>query len=54
MELRLIVWETKEVPFADVEETSDIYITVFLDRDIKKSTDVHYRCQDGNVYLRLI
>lgn len=50
MELRLIIWETKDIPFADIEETSDIYVTVFTDEKIKKSTDVHFRCQTGNVY----
>ena len=49
MELRVIIWETKDVPFADIEETSDIYVTVYTDEKQKKSTDVHFRCQTGCV-----
>ena len=51
MELRLIVWETKDIPFMDVEETTDIYVTAFLEDKLKTSTDVHYRCQTGCVIL---
>ena len=49
MELRIVIWETKEIPFADIEETSDIYVKVFIDENTKKSTDIHYRCQTGCV-----
>jgi hypothetical protein len=45
----VIVWETKDIPFMDIEETTDIYVTCFVDDKQKKSTDVHYRCQNGNV-----
>lgn len=51
MEMRLIVWETKDIPYADVEETCDMYVTAYLDKDVKKSTDIHYRCQTKCVYL---
>ena len=48
MELRLIVWETRDIPNLDVEETSDIYVSAFVDDKHKReSTDVHYRCQTG-------
>ena len=49
MELRLIVWETKDIPFMDAEETTDIYVTAFIEDKNKKSTDVHFRCQTGCV-----
>ena len=48
LELRLVVWETEEMRMMDVEDTSDIYVTVFVDQKEKQSTDVHYRCQTGN------
>ena len=47
VELRLIVWETENMRMMDVEDTSDIYVTAFLDQKEKQSTDVHYRCQTG-------
>ena len=48
IEMRLVVWETEEMRMMDVEDTSDIYVTAFVDQDEKQSTDVHYRCQTGN------
>ena len=48
LELRLVVWETEEMRMMDVEDTSDIYVTAFVDQKEKQSTDVHYRCQTGN------
>ena len=33
MELRIVIWETKDIPFADIEETSDIYVKVFIDEN---------------------
>ena len=48
VELRLIVWETEEMRMMDFEDTSDVYVTAFIDPKKKQSTDVHYRCQSGN------
>ena len=48
VELRLVVWETEEMRMMDAEDTSDIYVTAFVDQKDKQSTDVHYRCQTGN------
>ena len=31
----------------DTQDTSDIYVTAFVDAKDKQSTDVHYRCQTG-------
>ena len=47
VELRLVIWETEEMRMMDVEDTSDIYVTAFVDSKEKQSTDVHYRCQTG-------
>jgi hypothetical protein len=46
-ELRVIIWETKDIPAGDVEDCSDMYVTVFIDAETKQSTDVHFRCQTG-------
>ena len=48
LELRLVVWETEEMRMMDFEDTSDIYVTAFVDQDKKQSTDVHFRCMTGN------
>ena len=48
VEIRLVVWETEEMRMMDAEDTSDIYVTAFVDPKDKQSTDVHYRCQTGN------
>ena len=48
VELRLIIWETEDMRMMDVEDTSDIYVTAFVDQKDKQSTDTHFRCQTGN------
>ena len=47
VELRLVIWETEDMRMMDFEDTSDIYITAFMDAKNKQSTDVHYRCING-------
>jgi hypothetical protein len=47
LELRLVIWETEDMRMMDIEDTSDIYVTAFVDAKNKQSTDVHYRCQTG-------
>ena len=47
VELRLVVWETEDMRAMDVEDTSDIYITAFVDQKDKQSTDTHFRCMTG-------
>ena len=47
VELRLVIWETEDMRMMDTEDTSDIYVTAFMDKKNKQSTDVHYRCQNG-------
>ena len=48
-EVRLVVWETKNVEIKDWEGTSDIYCRAFFGNDKKtdKRTDTHYRSMDG-------
>ena len=48
VELRLIVWETEKMRMADIEDTSDIYVTAFVDQKKKQSTDIHFRCTTGD------
>lgn len=47
VEMRLVIWETENMKCMDVEGTSDIYVTAYLDQKKKQSTDVHYRSQNG-------
>eukprot|EP01114_Cavostelium_apophysatum_P012665 TRINITY_DN2890_c0_g1_i2.p1 TRINITY_DN2890_c0_g1~~TRINITY_DN2890_c0_g1_i2.p1 ORF type:complete len:2032 (+),score=608.70 TRINITY_DN2890_c0_g1_i2:72-6098(+) len=46
MELRLIVWETKEVVFAD-KKCSDIFVTAYPEGQKPQVTDTHWRSEDG-------
>lgn len=46
-EVRLVVWDTKDVICADIEGTSDVFIRAFFDTKDAKETDTHYRCTDG-------
>ena len=48
IELRLVIWETEGMRMADVEDTSDIYVTAYVDQKKKQSTDTHFRCMTGN------
>jgi hypothetical protein len=52
--LRVIVWETKDVPNNDPEDVSDIYVKCALnslDNDLKGQTDTHIRAQNGFVSI---
>jgi hypothetical protein len=46
-ELRLIIWETEDIPMLDVEGTSDIYMTALFNGE-SQATDMHFRCQNGS------
>jgi len=48
VQIRLVIWETEDMRMMDVEDTSDIYVTAFIDPKEKQSTDTHFRCQTGN------
>lgn len=50
MELRVIVWETKECAFKDeAEKCNDLFVSGKMrnqpDKD-PKETDIHWRCRD--------
>lgn len=47
MEMRLVVWKTRDIPMMDVEETSDVYIAAFVDPKKSQTTDTHFRCVNG-------
>jgi hypothetical protein len=48
MELRLVVWDTKDVIKADWEGTTDIFVRAFFDsKKDSHETDTHFRCQTG-------
>lgn len=47
MEIRLVIWKTKDIPNMDVEETSDVYVVGFIDPKNKSETDTHFRCMNG-------
>lgn len=50
MELRMVVWETENIPRGDIEGVSDEYINCYIDHDKKQSTDMHFRCQGKGSY----
>ena len=47
IEMRLIIWETENMKMMDTEATSDIYVNAYVNPKTKQSTDVHYRCTNG-------
>lgn len=52
-EIRLIIWETRDVPLVDNFKSVDILVRVFFDPDgwtgneIVKETDTHFTSKDG-------
>jgi hypothetical protein len=50
--VRLIIWETREVPLVDGDSV-DIYLKAIFSQDslnshpVTKQTDIHYACKDG-------
>mmetsp|Transcript_510 Transcript_510/g.628 ORF Transcript_510/g.628 Transcript_510/m.628 type:complete len:132 (+) Transcript_510:226-621(+) len=57
MEIRVVVWDTKDLPMMDDEGTTDGFVKCFFDTGIcTKETDTHYRNQDGkcNFNYRLL
>jgi len=46
-EVRVVVWDTKDMIAADWEGTSDTFIRAFFDTKNAKETDTHYRCTTG-------
>jgi len=47
LQMRLIIYETYDMENMDVEDTSDIYVTAYINPKEKFQTDVHYRCSNG-------
>ena len=47
-EIRVAVFETKELKMMDVEGTTDGFIKAFFNTKNAKETDTHYRNQNGN------
>ena len=47
-EIRVAVFETKELKMMDVEGTTDGFIKAFFTPNNAKETDTHYRNQNGN------
>ena len=57
MELRVVVYETYDVPNNDPEDMSDIYVQVVADTGterIIKRTDTHYRSSSGFVRQKIL
>jgi len=46
-ELRVVVWECKNVPRVDIEDASDIYVTAALEDGPELRTDTHFRSTNG-------
>jgi len=46
-QVRVCVMETRNIPLEDIEGTSDVFMKVYIDDKNKKTTDTHYRCQNG-------
>jgi hypothetical protein len=46
-EVRLVVYETRNITIMDVEGASDVYAKAFFDPSDAKETDTHYRCTNG-------
>lgn len=48
LQMRVSVFDTKDIKMMDAEGTSDVYIRAFFDsRKDPLETDTHYRCQTG-------
>ena len=46
--MRIVIWEVYDVPAFDIEDVSDIYVSVALPSfNLKGKTDTHYRAQDN-------
>lgn len=47
-EARIIVWQSENVPTTALEGASDLYMRAWINKEVPKETDTHYRCQNGN------
>lgn len=46
-QLRLCIYNTKNVPMKDAEGTSDVFLQAWINENLKKETDTHWRCSTG-------
>lgn len=46
-QLRLAIYDSKNVPVGDVEGTSDVFVKAFFNNE-QKETDTHWRCANTN------
>ena len=44
LEVRLVVWDTKDIKMMDVEGTSDVFVKAYFDNKKPLETDTHFRC----------
>ena len=48
-EVRVVVYNTHDIPAMDIEGTSDVFFTDYIDnKNEKVETDTHYRCMTGD------
>lgn len=47
MEIRLCIFDTKDIKMMDAEGTSDVFVKAFFDNKKALETDTHFRCQTG-------
>ena len=47
VEVRVVIWDTRDIKMMDVEGTSDVFIKAFFDSKKALETDTHFRCQTG-------
>lgn len=45
-ELRVVIWDCKNIPICDIEDTTDIYLTGTVGNETQR-TDTHFRSQNG-------
>lgn len=43
-QVRLVIYDTQDIPAMDVEGTSDVFIKAHIDDKDKQETDTHFRC----------
>lgn len=46
-EARVVIWNTKDVICTDIEGTSDVFTKVYIDNEVIRETDTHFRCSTG-------
>jgi len=46
-QLRVSIYDTKNVPMVDIEGMSDVFIKAWIDEKNQKETDTHWRCSTG-------